>query len=55
MQDIAASGKPKPSEKDPLKDLSSSQRQHYQRMIDKGVYKGWAEVKEELAFVPPRR
>jgi len=55
MQDIAANGKPKPSEKDPLKDLSSSQRQHYQRMIDKGVYKGWAEVKEELAFVPPRR
>lgn len=55
MQDIAANGKPKPSEKDPLKDLSSSQRQHYQRMIDKGVYNGWAEVKEELAFVPPRR
>jgi hypothetical protein len=55
MQDIAANGKPKPSEKDPLKDLSSAQRQHYQRMIDKGVYTGWAEVKEELAFVPPRR
>ena len=55
MQDIAANGKPKPSEKDPLKDITAAQRQHYQRMIDRGVYKGWAEVKEELAFVPPRR
>jgi hypothetical protein len=55
MQDTTASGKPKPSEKDPLKDLTSRQRQHYQHMIDRGVYTGWAEVKEELAYVPKRR
>lgn len=54
MQDTTSSGKPKPSEKDPLKDLTSRQRQHYQHMIDRGVYSGWAEVKEELAFVPKR-
>lgn len=54
MQDTTASGKPKPSEKDPLKDLTARQRQHYQHMIDRGVYAGWAEVKEELAFVPKR-
>lgn len=54
MQDTTASGKPKPSEKDPLKDLTARQRTHYQHMIDRGVYSGWAEVKEELAFVPKR-
>jgi hypothetical protein len=48
MQDIPANGKPKPDPKDPLKDLSGVKKQHYQRMIDKGVYKGWAEVREEL-------
>lgn len=55
MQDTTASGKPKPSEKDPLKDLTARERQHYQHMIDRGVYAGWAEVKEELAFVPKKR
>lgn len=55
MQDTTASGKPKPSEKDPLKDLTARERQHYQHMIDRGVYSGWAEVKEELAFVPKAR
>jgi hypothetical protein len=54
MQDTTSSGKPKPTEKDPLKDLTSRQRQHYQHMIDRGVYAGWAEVKEELAYVPKR-
>lgn len=54
MQDIPASGKPKPDAKDPLKTITGEQRKYYQRMIDKGQYKGWAEVREELAFVPPR-
>lgn len=54
MQDIAAAGKPKPDAKDPLKTISSDQRKHYQRMIDRGMYKGWSEVREELQFVPPR-
>lgn len=54
MQDIAAPGKPKPDAKDPLKDLTGAERKHYQKMIDRGVYKGWSEVKEELLFVPPR-
>lgn len=55
MQDTTSSGKPKSSEKDPLKDLTARERQHYQHMIDRGVYAGWAEVKEELAFVPKKR
>lgn len=54
IQDIASNGSPKPAEKDPLKQLTSEQRKHYQRMIDRGVYKGWSEVKEELAYVPGR-
>jgi hypothetical protein len=54
MQDIANSGKPKSDAKDPLKTITGEQRKYYQRMIDKGQYKGWAEVREELAFVPPR-
>ena len=54
MQDIASNGNPNATTKDPLKDLTVVQRQHYQKMIDKGVYKGWGEVKEELAFVPGR-
>jgi len=54
MQDIPASGKPKPDAKDPLKTITGEQRKYYQRMIDKGQYKGWAEVREELAFVPQR-
>ena len=54
MQDMPANGKPKADAKDPLKTISAAQRTHYQRMIDRGMYKGWAEVREELAFVPPR-
>lgn len=50
MQDIPASGRPKPAEKDPLKTLTPAQKTHYERMINKGVYKGWDEVKEELVF-----
>ena len=54
MQDIPASGKPKTDPKDPLKTITGEQRKYYQRMIDKGQYKGWAEVRDELAFVLPR-
>lgn len=54
MQDIPASGKPKTDPKDPLKTMTGEQRKYYQRMIDKGQYKGWAEVRDELAFVLPR-
>lgn len=54
MQDIPASGKPKQDEKDPLKNITSEQKKYYQRMIDRGQYKGWKEVREELSFVPPR-
>lgn len=43
-----------PAVKDPLKALPSAHRQHYQKMIDRGVYKGWDEVREELAYVPGR-
>jgi hypothetical protein len=54
MQDMAANGKPKPDAKDPLKAISGEQRQYYQRMIDRGHYKGWAQVREELTFTPKR-
>ena len=55
MQDISQNGKPKPDMKDLLNDLTAIQRKHYQKLIDKGVYQGgWNEVREELAFVPPR-
>lgn len=54
MQDIPANGKPKPDAKDPLKTISGEQRKYYQRMIDKGQYKNWAAVREELEFVPKR-
>lgn len=55
MQDTTQTGKQKPNEKDPLKDLTARQRTHYQHMIDRGVYGSWKEVKEELAYVPKGR
>ncbi len=54
MQDVAGNNKPKTDEKDPLKTLTGVERKHYQKRIDRGVYKGWSEVKEELQYVPPR-
>ena len=48
MQDIPANGKPKSDAKDPLKTISAAQRTHYQRMIDRGMYKNWNEVRDEL-------
>lgn len=48
MQDMPSNGKPKPDPKDPLKTITGEQRKHYQRMIDKGVYTGWGEVRDEL-------
>ena len=54
MQDIATTGKPKADAKDPLKTITGEQRKYYQRMIDKGQYKGWADVREELTYTPKR-
>lgn len=54
MQDISANGKPKTDAKDPLKAITAEQRKYYQHMIDRGQYKGWKEVREELEFVPKR-
>ena len=56
MQDIQASGGGKPSgEPDVLKKMTAAQRQHYQRMIDRNVYAGWDEVREELKFAAANR
>lgn len=56
MQDIQASGGGKPQgEPDVLKKMTAAQRQHYQRMIDRNVYKGWDEVREELKFAATYR
>lgn len=56
MQDIQASGGGKPSgEPDVLKKMTAAQRQHYQRMIDRNVYKGWDEVRDELKFAATYR
>lgn len=55
MQDIQASGGGKPSEPDVLKKMTAAQRQHYQRMIDRNVYTGWDEVREELKFAATYR
>lgn len=55
MQDIQASGGGKPGEKDILKTMTSAQKQHYQRMIDRNVYTGWEEVREELKFAASSR
>lgn len=55
MQDIQASGGSKPSEPDVLKKMTAAQRQHYQRMIDRNVYTGWDEVREELKFAATYR
>jgi len=53
MQDTAAPGKPKPSAKDPLTTLTPAQKDHYTRMISRGMYpKGWEDVREELNFQP---
>ncbi len=54
MQDTTTTSTRTPVKKDPIKDLPAAQKQHYQRMIDRGVYKGWKEVREELDYVPPR-
>lgn len=55
MQDIQSnSGKPV-GEPDVLKKMTAAQRQHYQRMIDRNVYKGWEEVREELKFAAANR
>lgn len=48
MQDIQSPGGVKQSEPDVLKKMTAAQRQHYQKMLDRGVYKGWDEVREEL-------
>ena len=37
------------------KGLSARQHDHYERLIRAGTYKGWDEVKAELAVVAPRR
>lgn len=55
MQDTHTSGNPKAGEKDILKTMTSAQRQHYQKMLDKGVYKGWDEVRDELKFAASYR
>lgn len=55
MQDIQANGGAKASEPDVLKKMTAAQRQHYQRMIDRNVYKGWDEVRDELKFASSYR
>lgn len=55
MQDTQASGNPKAGEKDVLKTMTAPQRQHYQKMLDRGVYKGWDEVRDELKFAATYR
>ena len=48
-------GTTKPAEKDPIKGLTADQTKHYQRMIDRGIYKkGWDDVREELKWERPR-
>ncbi len=57
MQEQAASSsastKPKP--KDPLDSLSPKQKEHYNHMLRRGVYKNWGEIRDELTFVPGQR
>jgi hypothetical protein len=55
MQENSASGggSNKPPKKDPLSTLSPAQKEHYNRMISRGVYKNWGEVKAELEWAPP--
>lgn len=56
MQDTQSSGGAKTGgEPDLLKKLTSAERTHYQRMIDRGVYKGWDEVREERKFAATYR
>lgn len=55
MQDIQSNGGAKAGEPDVLKKMTAAQRQHYQRMIDRNVYKGWDEVRDELKFASSYR
>lgn len=45
--------KPAPNPKDPVLKLTQREKDHYQKMIDRGRYKDWSEVKEELDWQKP--
>ena len=45
--------KPAPNPKDPVLKLTQREKDHYQRMIERGRYKDWNEVKEELEWQKP--
>jgi len=49
----SSSHKPTGATKDPVKGLDDRTRKHYEKMIERGRYKGWDEVREELAWEKP--
>lgn len=50
--ETTSAGKGTPNTKDPLASLTPREKEHYDRMIKKGRYKGgWADVRAELTWV----
>lgn len=53
METHSSSRKPQPTGKKKVDGLDARQKAHYEHMIEKGHYRGWDEVEEELNWTRP--
>lgn len=53
METHSSTQKPQPKGNDPIAQLTEREKKHYEKMIDRGRYSGWDEVRKELAWTPP--